>query len=73
VISGERPVRDVSGRTYQQVELPFGALRVGELSADVDAENATATYEDGVLGVGDAAARLPARRQVPIERGEEPA
>lgn len=69
-ISGERPVRDTEGRTYQQVELPSGPFRrVVELSVDVVAERAQATYEDGILRI-----ELPIRtervaRQVPIERG----
>lgn len=74
-ISGERPVRETEGRTYQQVELPSGPFRrVVELSFDVEADQATATYEDGVLRI-----ELPVRapqgaRQVPIERpgGEAP-
>ena len=58
MISGERPVRDTEGRTYQQVELPSGPFRrVVELSVDVDAEHAQATYEDGILRV-----ELPTRR-----------
>jgi HSP20 family protein len=71
VITGERPIRDTEGRTYQQVELPSGPFRrVVELSMDVDAEQAQATYEDGILRV-----ELPTRvqrsaRQVPIERAE---
>jgi HSP20 family protein len=71
VISGERPVRDVEGRTYQQVELPSGRFRrIVELNGDVDADSATATYQDGVLRV-----EMPLRvrdeaRQVPIERTE---
>ena len=71
VISGERPVRETEGRTYQQVELPSGPFRrVVELSADTDPEEAQATYEDGILRV-----ELPVRaqqpaRQVPIERTE---
>jgi HSP20 family protein len=71
VISGERPVRDTEGRTYQQVELPSGPFRrIVELSVDVDAEEAQATYEDGILRV-----ELPIRlqqgaRQVPIERAD---
>jgi HSP20 family protein len=71
VISGERPVRDTEGRTYQQVELPSGPFRrVVELSVDVDAESAQATYEDGILRV-ELPTRLPqATRQVPIERAE---
>jgi HSP20 family protein len=71
VISGERPIRETEGRTYQQVELPSGPFRrIVELSADVDASQAQATYEDGILRV-----ELPVRvqqgaRQVPIERAE---
>ncbi len=71
VISGERPVRDVEGRTYQQVELPSGPFRrVVELSADVECGEAAATYLDGVLRV-----ELPLRvreesHRVPIERSE---
>jgi HSP20 family protein len=71
VISGERPIRDTEGRTYQQVELPSGPFRrIVELSVDVEAEDAQATYEDGILRV-----ELPVRaeehaRQVRIERAE---
>lgn len=70
-ISGERPVRDVEGRTYQQVELPSGRFRrVVELNADVDADAASATYEDGVLRV-EMPIRVPEEgRRVPIERAE---
>ena len=71
VISGERPVRETEGRTYQQVELPSGPFRrVVELSVDVVADEAQATYEDGILRV-DLPTRVarPARR-VPIERAE---
>ncbi|HEY6654162.1 MAG TPA: Hsp20/alpha crystallin family protein [Solirubrobacterales bacterium] len=72
VISGERPVRETEGRTYQQVELPSGPFRrVVELSVDVDAERAQATYEDGILRVA-LPTRLPrAARQVPIDRPAE--
>ena len=71
VISGERPVRETEGRTYQQVELPSGPFRrVVELSVDVVAEEAQATYEDGILRV-DLPTRVPRpSRQVPIERAE---
>ena len=70
-ISGERPVRETEGRTYQQVELPSGPFkRVVELGADVEADGASATYEDGILRI-----ELPLRpaetQQVPIERSEE--
>lgn len=70
VVSGERPVRATEGRVYQQVEVPTGPFRrVVELQVDVEAEEAKATYEDGVLRV-----ELPMRsagetvRRVPIER-----
>jgi len=71
VISGERPVRDTEGRTYQQIELPSGPFRrVVELSVDVDADQAQATYEDGILRV-ELPLRVPqGARQVPIERAE---
>ena len=71
VISGERPVRETEGRTYQQVELPSGPFRrVVELSVDVNADQAQATYEDGILRV-ELPTKLPqAARQVPIERAE---
>lgn len=72
VILGQRPVRETEGRVYQRVEIPTGAFRRRiELGADVVAEGATATFEDGILRV-----ELPLRtraqgaRRVPIERAE---
>jgi HSP20 family protein len=72
VIRGERPVQETEGRVYQQVEIEAGPFRrVVELNADVVAEEARATYEDGVLRV-----ELPLRssgrasRHVPIETKE---
>jgi HSP20 family protein len=69
-IVGERPVQETEGRVYQQVEIPSGPFRrVVEFQVEVDAEGASATYEDGVLRV-----ELPLRdpsettRQVPIGR-----
>jgi HSP20 family protein len=69
-ISGERPVQETEGRVYQQLEIPSGPFRrVVELQVEVDAERATATYEDGVLRI-----ELPLRdpeettRRVPIGR-----
>jgi HSP20 family protein len=68
-IVGQRPVQETEGRVYQQLEIPSGPFRrVVELQVEVDAENATATYEDGVLRI-----ELPLRdpeettRRVPIE------
>ena len=51
-IVGERPVQETEGRVYQQVEIPSGPFRrVVELQVEVDAERASATYEDGVLRI----------------------
>ena len=69
-IVGERPVQEMEGRVYQQLEIPSGPFRrIVELQVDVDAERAKATYEDGVLRI-----ELPLRdpsestRRVPIGR-----
>jgi len=69
-IVGERQVQETEGRVYQQVEIPSGAFRrVVEFQVEVDAERATATYEDGILRI-----ELPLRdpeettRRVPIGR-----
>jgi len=71
VISGERPVQETEGRVYQQVEIEAGPFRrIVELNADVVAEEANATYVDGILRI-----ELPLRssgretRQVPIDPG----
>ena len=59
-------------RVYQQLEIQHGPFRrVISLGADVDADAAKATFEDGVLTV-----ELPIRapqgaRQVPIRRADE--
>ncbi|MEZ5077022.1 MAG: Hsp20/alpha crystallin family protein [Solirubrobacterales bacterium] len=70
-IVGERPVQETEGRVYQQLEIPSGPFRrVIELQVEVDAERASAEYEDGVLRI-----ELPLRdpgettRQVPIGGG----
>jgi HSP20 family protein len=68
LISGQRAVQETEGRVYQQLEIESGPFRRAvRLNADVDAERARATYEDGVLRV-----ELPLRvvaettRRVPI-------
>jgi len=72
VITGARPVQETEGRVYQQVEIEAGPFRrVVGLNADVVADEAKATYEDGILRV-----ELPLRaggrasRRVPIEPKE---
>ena len=69
-ITGERHLQESEGRVYQQIEIPSGPFRrVVELQVEVDAERATATYEEGILRI-----ELPLRdpsettRRVPIGR-----
>jgi HSP20 family protein len=72
VISGTRPVRRTEGRAYQQVEIPTGSFRRAiELGVDVDAEQAKASFDEGLLRV-ELPVRLPdPGRRVPIERSGE--
>jgi HSP20 family protein len=70
-IIGERQLQETKGRVYQQVEIPSGPFRrVVELTVEVDADRASATYEDGVLRI-DLPLRDPeeSTRRVPIGRG----
>ncbi|HEX6229689.1 MAG TPA: Hsp20/alpha crystallin family protein [Solirubrobacterales bacterium] len=69
-IIGERPVQEIEGQVYQQVEIPSGRFRrVVELQVDVDADRASASYEDGILEI-ELPLRDPAEttRRVPIGR-----
>lgn len=70
LIKGRRPVRETEGRAYQQVEIPTGAFRRAiDLGVDVEAEQARATFDDGLLRV-ELPIRLPdaTARRVRIER-----
>jgi HSP20 family protein len=72
VIAGVRRPQEAEGRLYQQIEIAHGPFkRVVELSADVDAERATATYDDGVLRI-DIPLSQPedTTRRIPIEGSE---
>ena len=52
LIAGERRPEQAQGRLYQQIEIEHGPFRrVVELGADVVAERARATYEEGMLVV----------------------
>jgi HSP20 family protein len=69
-IVGERQVQETEGRVYQQIEIPSGPFRrVVELQVEVDAERASATYEEGILRI-DLPLRDPGEttRKVPIGR-----
>ena len=52
IVSGERRARDAEDRLYQQIEIAQGPFeRVVELGADVVAEGARASYQDGILRI----------------------
>ena len=68
VIAGERRPGEATGRLYQQIEIEHGPFRrVVELGAEVVADQARASYADGVLGVEIPLARPDESvRRVPI-------
>jgi HSP20 family protein len=72
LLSGNRePDAPSDDRVYQQMEIERGPFRrVVALGADVDAEAADATYEDGILTVELPLTRPSHPRTVPI-RGTE--
>jgi HSP20 family protein len=72
VISGERRAQESEGRLYQQIEIAHGPFRrIVELGADVQADQARATYEDGVLRIEIPLARPEDLvRQIRVQGGE---
>jgi HSP20 family protein len=61
LIAGERRSAEAGGRLYQQIEIENGPFRrVVELGAEVVADAARASYEDGILEV-----------QIPLSRPED--
>ena len=71
VIAGERRPQEAEGRLYQQIEIAHGPFRrVVELGTDVVAEEANATYEDGILRV-EIPIATEDPRQVPIRSREQ--
>ncbi|WP_245971788.1 Hsp20/alpha crystallin family protein [Solirubrobacter pauli] len=72
LLSGQRePDTPSDDRVYQQMEIERGPFRrVVALGADVDADAADATYEDGILTVELPLSRPAQARTVPI-RGTE--
>jgi HSP20 family protein len=77
MIAGVRRAQESEGRMYQQIEIAHGPFRrVVELGADVVADEAAATYEDGILRVEipialDEGRQVPIRSPRSIERPEE--
>ena len=70
-LTGHRREADAEARVYQQLEIEHGPFRrTIELGTEVIAEQARATYQDGILRVelplADAQSHI---RSVPIERG----
>jgi HSP20 family protein len=72
VIAGHRRPSDAEGRVYQQLEIDFGPFRRAiALGADVVADQARATYHDGILRVELPLVTAPARsRRVPIDAAD---
>jgi HSP20 family protein len=73
IIAGERRAQDATGRLYQQIEIAHGPFRrIVELGADVEADRASATYEDGILRIEiPLLQHADETRRIPIEqRGE---
>jgi HSP20 family protein len=74
LIAGERRPAQASGRLYQQIEIEHGPFRrLVELGADVAAEEARASYSDGLLEVEvPLASREESPRRIRIEEGQDP-
>ena len=70
-LTGHRREADTEARVYQQLEIEHGPFRrTIELGAEVVAEQARATYQDGILRVELPLADPQSHvRSVPIERG----
>ena len=73
LIAGERRAQEAEGRLYQQIEIEHGPFRRAvELGADVVAERAQATYDDGILTVEIPLAQPDEHvRQVPVRTRTE--
>jgi HSP20 family protein len=72
IISGHRRAPDTQEeRLYQQLEVQHGPFRrVVALGADVDADGAKATYEDGMLTVELPMEQPAGSRTVPIRHAD---
>jgi HSP20 family protein len=72
ILSGRRSPATVEGDVYQQVEIERGSFRrVVELGAEVRAEEAKASYEDGMLRIELPLLQETGRpRAVPIEKAD---
>jgi HSP20 family protein len=73
ILAGQRQAQDTAeDRLYQQLEVQHGPFRrVIALGADVDADAARATYEDGMLTVELPIVAPAGSRTVPVQRADE--
>ena len=73
LIAGVRRAQPSEDRVYQQIEIEHGPFRrVVELGANVATDEASATFDDGILRVEvPLAPREPQARQVPIGSARE--
>jgi HSP20 family protein len=73
ILAGHRRPQDrAEDRLYQQLEVQHGPFRrVIALGADVDAEAARATYEDGMLTVELPIVAPAGSHTVPVQRADE--
>ena len=71
ILVGRRLPPRAEGRLYQQIEIEHGQFRrVIPLGADVDADAATAEYQDGILAITlPLRTERPPARTVPITGG----
>jgi HSP20 family protein len=71
-LAGRRGPTESAGEVFQQIEIERGSFRrLIELGADVNADEVTARYEDGMLRVELPLIGRPERRRaVPIESGD---
>jgi HSP20 family protein len=73
ILAGHRRAHDsAEERLYQQLEIQHGPFRRAiALGADVDAEAARATYEDGMLTVELPIVAPTGSHTVPVQRADE--
>jgi HSP20 family protein len=70
ILAGRRPPEGGEDRVYQQLEIENGPFRrVVQLGADVDADAASASYEDGMLIVELPLSRPARPHSVRIDSG----
>ena len=68
ILSGARRPPEAEGRVYQQLEIEHGPFRrVVSLGAEVDADNAKAVYEDGMLVITLLLKQPAGAKTVPIQ------